>query len=66
MLLLLPIAGKHHREAKNQAICAAGITSVLYSYDLSLKYLEMVLVIAIFDYSFKYIQRFSNRKTSHY
>lgn len=66
MLLLLPIAGKHHGEATNQAISAAGTTSLLYSYDFSLKYLEMVLVIAIFDYGFKYIQRFSNRKTSHY
>lgn len=32
VLLLVPIAVRHHREASKPAICAIGITDTLYSY----------------------------------
>lgn len=60
MLLLVPIAERHHSEANKQAICAVGNTDALYSYGICLEYLKIMLLvgfIAIFDYIFKFIWR---------
>lgn len=60
VLVLLPITGRHHREASEQAICAGGIAGTLYSYGICLQYLKIMLLLVlllVFDYIFEFIWR---------
>lgn len=58
MLLLVPIAERHHSEANKQAICAVGNTDTLYSYGICLEYLKIMLLVVSLLYLIIYLSLF--------
>lgn len=58
VLLLLPITGRHHREASKHTICAVGIADTLYSYGICLEYLKIMLLLVLLPYLIIYLSLF--------
>lgn len=59
VLLLLPVTGRHHREASKRAICVVvGIADTRYSYGICLEYLKMMLLLVLLLYLIMYLSLF--------